>query len=333
MNQIRWNIFKRGSIVRYRCPTTHIDNFRRSVKFPRAVSVANTSTTVAVMSQRQQEEFEILVSIYGQEAVCQRYGDENSIANMMIDIKISNGVMLRARLESTYPETSPNLELIGRDIPESFKEFADRYFQEYCQSNLGEVVLFDCVEWVKENFEMTTVQQSVAPVVIDPQDEFVEENFNVEGFDDIYHGEPLIDRKSVFQAHLAPVNSVDEAMNILSTLKSDRKISRATHNMYAYRIVIPSTLPSGEPIQIADNDDDGEDAAGPKLAQLLSLMNAENVIVVVSRWYGGIQLGPDRFRHIANVARIAIEECGGGRAKESSETKKKISQKKSGKRR
>jgi hypothetical protein len=288
---------------------------------------------------RQQEELEILVSIYGQNAVCQRYSDESNAANMVIDIKISTGVMLRAKLESTYPsKTSPNLELIGRDIPELFKELAYQYFQEYCQSNMGEVVLFDCVEWVKENFEMLDSGQNQEvrqplPPVINTQDELVEEDLLLEGFDDIYHGEPLVDRKSVFQAHLASVNSVEEAMSILATLKSDRKISRATHNMYAYRIVIPSSLPSGEPIHIADNDDDGEDAAGPKLAQLLSLMNAENVIVVVSRWYGGIQLGPDRFRHIANVARIAVEECGGGRVKENGEAKKKTTQKKSGKRR
>lgn len=29
-----------------------------------------------------------------------------------------------------------------------------------------------------------------------------------------------------------------------------------------------------------------------------------NVAVVVSRWYGGIQLGPDRFKHINNATRF-----------------------------
>lgn len=35
-------------------------------------------------------------------------------------------------------------------------------------------------------------------------------------------------------------------------------------------------------------------------------MDADNVMVVVSRWYGGINLGPDRFKHINNVARILL---------------------------
>ena len=34
------------------------------------------------------------------------------------------------------------------------------------------------------------------------------------------------------------------------------------------------------------------------------------MIVVVSRWYGGIQLGPDRFKHINNVARLLLLNSG-----------------------
>ena len=33
------------------------------------------------------------------------------------------------------------------------------------------------------------------------------------------------------------------------------------------------------------------------------------MLVVVSRWYGGIQLGPDRFKHINNCARNVLEKC------------------------
>lgn len=39
------------------------------------------------------------------------------------------------------------------------------------------------------------------------------------------------------------------------------------------------------------------------------ILDVRNVMVVVSRWYGGIQLGPDRFKHINNCARnILVEE-------------------------
>eukprot|EP00967_Tisochrysis_lutea_P033013 scaffold39169_cov36-Tisochrysis_lutea.AAC.3 len=61
---------------------------------------------------------------------------------------------------------------------------------------------------------------------------------------------------------------------------------------------------------VADNDDDGESGAGAKLASLLELMGANNVLVVVSRWYGGIHLGPDRFKYIAQAARAVLESGG-----------------------
>lgn len=59
-----------------------------------------------------------------------------------------------------------------------------------------------------------------------------------------------------------------------------------------------------------DCDDDGETAAGGRLAHLLTLLEVENVLVVVTRWYGGVLLGPDRFKHINRVARDALVRAG-----------------------
>jgi putative IMPACT (imprinted ancient) family translation regulator len=39
-------------------------------------------------------------------------------------------------------------------------------------------------------------------------------------------------------------------------------------------------------------------------------LNLKNVMVVVTRWYGGVHLGPDRFRHISNAARQVLEMAG-----------------------
>lgn len=58
----------------------------------------------------------------------------------------------------------------------------------------------------------------------------------------------------------------------------------------------------------SDNDDDGEDGAGSRLAQLLQVRHCTNVLVVVSRWFGGIHLGPKRFAHITNAARLVLEQ-------------------------
>lgn len=119
----------------------------------------------------------------------------------------------------------------------------------------------------------------------------------------IYHGEPLVDRKSTFQAHLAPIRSVEDVELVLCKLKENRKISAATHNMWAYRLLSNDTN-----IVNQNCDDDGEQHAGSRLLHLLQIVDAKNVFVVVSRWYGGIQLGPDRFKHINNVARDLLQQ-------------------------
>jgi hypothetical protein len=60
----------------------------------------------------------------------------------------------------------------------------------------------------------------------------------------------------------------------------------------------------------ADNDDDGETAAGGRLAHLLQILEVDNVLVIVTRYFGGIHLGPDRFKHINQAARNALELGG-----------------------
>ena len=41
--------------------------------------------------------------------------------------------------------------------------------------------------------------------------------------------------------------------------------------------------------------------------QILRLMGADGVAVIVTRWFGGTLLGPDRFRLINNCARRMLE--------------------------
>jgi putative IMPACT (imprinted ancient) family translation regulator len=61
-----------------------------------------------------------------------------------------------------------------------------------------------------------------------------------------------------------------------------------------------------------DSDDDGENAAGGKLVELLRTMGVDGVAVIVTRWFGDILLGPDRFKHICNSARRLLEDNGYG---------------------
>ncbi|KAK7491412.1 hypothetical protein BaRGS_00017390 [Batillaria attramentaria] len=115
------------------------------------------------------------------------------------------------------------------------------------------------------------------------------------------------DRRSTFQPHLAPVFYKEQVRLVIDKLLENKKIANATHNMVAYRIVRHD---KGGPRVIQGCDDDGETHAGSRMLHLLQIVNAENVVVVVSRWYGGIQLGPDRFKHINNCTRTVLEQHG-----------------------
>ena len=61
---------------------------------------------------------------------------------------------------------------------------------------------------------------------------------------------------------------------------------------------------------ISHRDDDGEGGAADKLAFLLDASDARDVVVVVTRWFGGILLGADRFKHISNVAKELLQQEG-----------------------
>ncbi|KAL4442964.1 hypothetical protein ABPG77_008455 [Micractinium sp. CCAP 211/92] len=121
----------------------------------------------------------------------------------------------------------------------------------------------------------------------------------------VVHAEPFTEKRSTFQAHLAPATSMKHVEALMELLLQNNKIRAATHNIMAYRI---EQADHGTFLQ--DYDDDGETAAGGRLLHLLQMVDARNVCVVVSRWYGGILLGPARFTHINNAARELLDACG-----------------------
>ena len=119
--------------------------------------------------------------------------------------------------------------------------------------------------------------------------------------------EPVVEKKSVFQAHVCVgVRDVSEVAIVMDILNESRKVRTATHNILAYRVSRNDASKSF----YQDHDDDGETAAGGRLLRLLVLADARDVVVVVSRWYGGVHLGPARFHVINACARDALVALG-----------------------
>lgn len=123
----------------------------------------------------------------------------------------------------------------------------------------------------------------------------------------IIHGRKIVDRKSIFQGHVAEVKSVQDVKEVQATLYGIHKFASATHNILAYRLVKTKSILNGSDIIEHDHDSDGESGAGKNMQWLLDTLDALNIVVIISRWYGGISLGPDRFRHINVLTKEMVD--------------------------
>ncbi|MCM1088035.1 MAG: YigZ family protein [Muribaculaceae bacterium] len=91
------------------------------------------------------------------------------------------------------------------------------------------------------------------------------------------------EKKSVFIANVAPVQTEEEAVSFLEAMR--KKYWDAKHNCYAYVL--------GEKAQLVRFSDDGEPSgtAGKPILEVLLGMEVRNLIVVVTRYFGGVLLG------------------------------------------
>ena len=111
----------------------------------------------------------------------------------------------------------------------------------------------------------------------------------------------IVDRGSKYSVTIGRVENEGEIKELLKKLKTDNKYKKATHNSYATRI--------SKNNQILDSkSDDGETGAGMAILRVLHRNNMVNVIVVVTRWFGGTKLFNDRFKHIVDCAQMVINK-------------------------
>lgn len=85
-------------------------------------------------------------------------------------------------------------------------------------------------------------------------------------------------RKSRFLAKAAPVSSADDAHAFIQAVSD----ASATHNCWAWKV--------GNQYRFSDDGEPGGTAGRPMLTAIEG-QNCDQVVVVVIRWFGGIQLG------------------------------------------
>jgi uncharacterized YigZ family protein len=92
----------------------------------------------------------------------------------------------------------------------------------------------------------------------------------------------FIEKKSEFIGYLCPVTTEQEAIDFINEIRAMHR--KATHNCYAYILRDNNT---------ARHSDDGEPGgtAGKPILEVITGSGLRNIVIVVTRYFGGILLG------------------------------------------
>ena len=107
------------------------------------------------------------------------------------------------------------------------------------------------------------------------------------------------DRGSRYSVSYGLVHNRAEIKQFLTTLKKDTAYARATHNTYAARV-------EHEGVIYETKSDDGETGAGLVILRMLEKHDVRNCVICVTRWFGGVKLMGDRFKHVQDATLVAI---------------------------
>ncbi|KIJ37445.1 hypothetical protein M422DRAFT_33768 [Sphaerobolus stellatus SS14] len=283
-------------------------------------------------------ELEVLSSIYGETAI--RLWGQNGSGTIRYEVDTNLTqfedvpLQILVSLSPAYPATAPpQLQLLSRYIGAFSvdQELFGEVLKTFISSKSGiefvpdSVAVFDgiqsvierCSTWYSEKLseekagellreeerslrhanEDEHTKVSLPPAI----DERIPIQSSMPEGIEIIEAEPIIDRKSAFVGRACRITHPSQVGPILSYLLSDKRIARAAHP------IINAWRCSVDGVMHQDNDDDGETAAGGRMAHLLQIMELDHVLVIVTRYFGGILLGADRFKHINQAARAALE--------------------------
>ena len=280
------------------------------------------------MSSEFSDEIEALKSIYEEQIHIQTV-DPTKAEAIVTYVDCEYHCTLEFRVPIGYPEQARptfTVSFESRMVEETKNHIMTELRQLLTESG-GDVILFPMIERLKEllseiicnlesalvldgdveeNIDNISLSEEVPTATAGTGSSNTGINNTVVPIVSVIHGPITIETKSSFQSHIAQVTCMEDVIEFKRIVLSDKRVARATHNIFAYRFVCSK----GSGIVYHDYDDDGETAAGGRVAEMIRLMGIQGVAVIVSRWFGGVLLGPDRFKFICNSARNLLEEHG-----------------------
>ncbi len=114
----------------------------------------------------------------------------------------------------------------------------------------------------------------------------------------------IIEKKSKFIANLYYVQSIEEAEYILQNTR--KKYYDARHNCYAYNI----RTTNGDFISKSSDDGEPSGTAGKPILNIITKNELFNVLIIVTRYFGGILLGTGGLvKAYSNATLMAIQNA------------------------
>jgi len=107
------------------------------------------------------------------------------------------------------------------------------------------------------------------------------------------------DRGSRYSVSIGKVSGREDIKVFLTTLKTPKAYKKADHHSYAARIIHDGAV-------YETKSDDGETGAGMVILRIMQRQNVVNAVICVTRWFGGIKLEGDRFKHLQDATIYAI---------------------------
>lgn len=295
------------------------------------------------MSEALAHEMVAINSIYGEETLKSTEGKMNDEEGEICIIYLPRqDTWLKLFFPSAYPSVAPivlGTQGTGEQVHRRDAKRACSIFDQALKRLFrpGDVCLFDVLEEMSAIADLESQHQTPSEIVVQSCANPITRETTSESSTSIPHllsepvwcvSDPMSELKSVFVARSSRITAVTDVSRYRQhLLDHEKKVASATHNIMAWRIRSGTdhdtchnnhTDPHSREKRKAsssrkiefhtdqDYDDDGESAAGSRLLHLMQLMDVWNVMVIVTRWYGGVKLGKRRFTLINAVARDAL---------------------------
>lgn len=114
-------------------------------------------------------------------------------------------------------------------------------------------------------------------------------------------GYEFTEKKSVFISRIKPVKTESEALDFIASMRAKHK--DASHNCYAY------VIREGGAIRQSD-DGEPSSTAGIQILGIIQKNDLSDVVIVVTRYFGGILLGaPGLVKAYSAGAKLAVENA------------------------